>query len=688
MVIKRDIVNDKKNLLSNIKENILPIVLSDPYLSPFSEYFNKIREQVTAIEKRLTEDKCSLWDFATAHKFFGLHQEGEEWILRECAPNATSIYLIGDFSSWKPLKKYAFVSTGLGNWELRLPKDALRHKDLYRLLIKWNGGEGERIPSYCKRVIQDKNTALFSAQVWEPENQYQWISSDMLKTDEPLLIYECHIGMATEEQRVGSYVEFEKNILPRIKDAGYNTVQIMAIQEHPYYGSFGYQVSNFFAPSSRFGTPDELKSLIDKAHSLGLRVLLDIVHSHAVKNEVEGISKFDGTHSLFFHQGSRGEHPLWDSRLFNYSKTEVLRFLLSNIRYWLEEYKFDGFRFDGVTSMIYHNHGIGTAFMSYNDYFCDNLDRDALTYLTLANKLVHEGKVDAITIAEDVSGFPGLATSYERGGNGFDYRLSMGIPDFWIKILKEKKDEEWHVEGILWELTNRRNDEKTISYAESHDQALVGDQTIIFRLLQTLIYNSMRLDQQNHLIDRGLALHRLIKFITLVTAGDGYLNFMGNEFGHPEWIDFPREGNNWSYHHARRQWSLRDNPNLQYQRIANFDKAMLELVKNYKIINGHIYVEKIYSHVAQQVLCFRRKNLYFFFNLNPQESFVDYRINGVEAGKYKLVFNTEKTSFGGLNRIDENQEFFTKNERFSNYIETYLKVYLPTRSAFVLEKIE
>ncbi len=689
MVSKRILKNDKEALLLNIKENVLPIILKDPYLSPFSDYFNKIKEQVLAIEKRLTENKCSLWDFATAHEFFGLHQEDDEWILRECAPNATQIYLIGGFSSWKPSKEYAFTSTGIGNWEIRLPKDALRHGDLYRLLIKWNGGEGERIPSYCERVVQDWKTSLFSAQVWNPEKSYQWKILDFCPNqDEPLLIYECHIGMATEEERVGTYVEFENNILPRIKDAGYNTVQIMAIQEHPYYGSFGYQVSNFFAPSSRFGTPDELKSLIDKAHSLGLRVLLDIVHSHAVKNEVEGISKFDGTYSLFFHQGARGEHPLWDSRLFNYSKTEVLRFLLSNIRYWLEDYKFDGFRFDGVTSMLYHNHGIGTAFMSYNDYFCDNLDRDALTYLTLANKLVHEGRPLAITLAEDVSGFPGLATSYENGGNGFDYRLSMGIPDFWIKTLKEKKDEEWHVEGILWELTNRRNDEKTISYAESHDQALVGDQTIIFRLLQTLIYDSMRIDQQNHLIDRGLALHRLIKFITLVTAGDGYLNFMGNEFGHPEWIDFPREGNNWSYHHARRQWSLRDNPNLQYHKIADFDKAMLELVKQYHVIDGHSYVEKIYSHIAEQVLCFRRRNLYFLFNFNPQSSYADYRINGVEAGKYRLIFDTERSCFAGLGRIQCSQEILTENEEFEDYTETYFKVYLPTRSAFVLEKIE
>lgn len=694
MVKKNNFKQGSEKLLLSIKEEVPLIVFQDSYLAPYSSYFNDIKKLVDDTRKRLTEDKCSLWDFATAHKFFGLHLEEhlekEEWILRECAPNATNVYLIGDFSNWKPCEKYEFTRTSSGIWEIKLPKETLRHHDLYKLYIKWQGDEGERIPSYCQRVVQDECTKQFLAQVWEPEKRYVWRNENFVfDSDEPLLIYECHIGMAKEEPQVGTYVEFEKNILPRIKDAGYNAVQIMAIQEHPYYGSFGYQVSSFFAPSSRFGTPEELKSLIDKAHDLGLRVFLDIVHSHAVKNEVEGISKFDGTHTLFFHDGDRGEHPLWDSRLFNYSKTEVLRFLLSNVRYWLEDYKFDGFRFDGVTSMLYKNHGIGTSFMSYNDYFCDNLDKEVLAYLTLANEVVHEGNPNAITIAEDVSGFPGLACSEEKGGNGFDYRLAMGIADFWIKILKEKKDEEWHVEGILWELTNRRNDEKTISYAESHDQALVGDQTIIFRLLGTLIYDSMRTEQKNFLVDRGLSLHRLIKFITISTAGDGYLNFMGNEFGHPEWIDFPREGNNWSYHYARRQWSLRDNKDLQFNKMANFDKAMINFFKKYNIIKGYNYVEKVFSHVDDQVLCYKRAGLYFLFNFNPEKSFVDYKITGVESGTYVLVFETDGGEFGGNDRINKSQEFLTNNKKIGkNRYETYFKVYLPTRSCIVLELLK
>jgi len=568
-----------RSALTEIIEE-LEIVKRDPYLQPHSFFLHDIQRRVIETEKRLTGEKISLLDFASAHEYFGLHfdQQDRKWTFREWAPNASAVYLIGDCSRWKKSKEYKLESLSDGVWEIVLPEDTFKHKDLYNLCIEWPGGEGERIPAYVRRTVQDPKTKLFAAQVWEPTRPYKWKTTDFkFSQDQPLLIYEAHVGMAQEEEKIGTFEEFRKNILPRIAAAGYNAVQFMGIQEHPYYGSFGYQVSSFYAPSSRFGTPDDLKKLIDSAHQAGLAVLIDLVHSHAVKNEIEGLSRFDGTLHQYFHDGPRGEHPVWDSRLFNYGKTEVLHFLLSNVRYWLDAFQFDGFRFDGVTSMLYHDHGLGEPFSSYDKYFGDNLDTDALIYLALANHLAHQLRPEAITIAEDVSGLPGLGASFEEGGTGFDYRLSMGVPDFWKKTITEKQDEEWHVEEMFHKLTNRRGDEKVISYAESHDQALVGDKTIIFRFLDSVMYDSMRFDQKNYLVDRGVALHRLIGLITMATAGHGYLNFMGNEFGHPEWIDFPRDGNNWSCKFARRQWSLRDNPRLQYFKLAEFDQAMINL---------------------------------------------------------------------------------------------------------------
>ncbi|MDE5838459.1 MAG: 1,4-alpha-glucan-branching enzyme, partial [Paramuribaculum sp.] len=445
----------------------LNLIKNDPWLEPYAPAIIGRHEDAVKKESELIGASGSLDDFANAHNYFGLHRTADGgWVFREWAPNATEVTLIGDFSDWKEQVRYTLHRLpNSGVWEITLPADALHHGQFYKMIVRWNGGEGERIPAYATRVVQDENTHLFSAQVWSPE-PYDWKVKKFKPDTKPLLIYECHIGMAQEREGVGTYTEFRDLILPRIHADGYNAIQIMAIQEHPYYGSFGYHVSSFFAPSSRFGTPEELKSLIDKAHELGIAVIMDIVHSHAVKNEVEGLGRLDGSPDLYFYGDGRREHPAWDSLCFDYGKNEVLHFLLSNCKYWLEEFRFDGFRFDGVTSMLYYSHGLGESFGSYDDYYNGHQDTNAITYLTLANKLIHEVNPSAITIAEEMSGMPGLAIPVKDGGIGFDYRMAMGIPDYWIKTLKEKKDEDWHPTSIFWELTNRRADEKTISYVE------------------------------------------------------------------------------------------------------------------------------------------------------------------------------------------------------------------------------
>ena len=535
-------------------DEVLKIIKNDPWLEPYADAINGRHQHAIEKEKELTGKK-TLSDFATGHLYYGLHRTDKGWVFREWAPNATAIYLIGDFNDWK--EEPAFKLKRLrnsGNWEITLPAKAIKHLQLYKLKVYWKGGEGERIPAWANRVVQDEQTKIFSAQVWEPAKPYKFKKKVFVPNVAPLMIYECHIGMSQDAEKVGTYNEFRENILPRIAQDGYNCIQIMAIQEHPYYGSFGYHVSSFFAPSSRFGTPDELKQLIDTAHQMGIAVIMDIVHSHAVKNEVEGLGNFAGDPCQYFYQGDRREHPAWDSLCFDYGKNEVIHFLLSNCKYWLEEFHFDGFRFDGVTSMLYYSHGLGEAFCNYGDYFNGHQDDNAICYLTLANKLIHAVNPRAITIAEEVSGMPGLAAPFLDGGYGFDYRMAMNIPDYWIKIIKERRDEDWKPSSLFWEVTNRRKDEKTISYCESHDQALVGDKTIIFRLIDADMYWHFKKGDENDVVHRGIALHKMIRLLTASTINGGYLNFMGNEFGHPEWIDFPREGNGWSYKYARRQW--------------------------------------------------------------------------------------------------------------------------------------
>ena len=673
----------------------LKLVQSDPYLQPYESAITGRYEYARRKEQEITGG-TPLADWATGYLYFGLHQTKDGWVLREWAPNATAIYIKGDMNGWQKSEDYRLQPVGNGVWEAVLPAGAMQHGQLYKLLVEWNGGYGERIPSYARRVVQDDNTKIFSAQVWTPA-PYKWKHKSVKggkQKDGALFIYECHIGMAGEAERVSTYEEFRTNVLPRIADLGYNCVQIMAIQEHPYYGSFGYHVSNFFAASSRFGTPEELKALIDDAHGRGMAVIMDIVHSHAVKNELEGLGNFDGTPYQYFHDGARREHPAWDSLCFNYGKNEVLHFLLSNCKFWLDEYGFDGFRFDGVTSMMYLSHGLGEDFNGYGSYFNGNEDGDAIMYLTLANKLIHQVKKNAITIAEDMSGMPGLAYPQKDGGVGFDYRLAMGIPDFWIKYIKEVKDEDWKAGHILYEMTNRRQDEKTISYAESHDQALVGDKTIIFRLIDSDMYWHFEHGHSTYMVDRGIALHKMIRLITASTVNGGYLTFMGNEFGHPEWIDFPREGNGWSYKYARRQWSLVDNPNFYFADLNRFDKAMVQLLREKLLMvkdeNGaHLpWVYNLWDNEGDQVVAYRRGKLIFVFNWNGQKSFSDYGILAPE-GKYRVVLNTDDKAFAGFGLSDDTVEHFTQADPlYESDHKGWLKLYLPARSAVVLEQAE
>ena len=649
---------------------------SDSWLEPWKNIIDSRHRNINFRLNSIADGSGRISGRMNNHLYYGLHHSGSGWVFREYAPNATRIYLLGDFNNWRRNPSWELRACGGGDWEIKVPEGFLRHGQLYKLFIEWPGGGGERIPSYVTRCVQDPQTKLFCAQVWNPAEPYQWKNAGPGPRRTPL-VYECHIGMSSAEEKVATFDEFRLNVLPRVKSLGYDTLQIMALQEHPYYGSFGYQVSNFFALSSRFGTPEEFKRLVDEAHGMGIAVVMDIVHSHSVDNELEGLGMFDGREDLYFHFGPAGRHPAWGSRCFDYGKNETCCFLLSNLKFWMEEYHLDGFRFDGVTSMIYWDHGLGTDFGNYDLYFNSNVDESALGYLALANILVHELNPDAITIAEDVSGLAGLAAPFEAGGIGFDFRMSMGVADHWIKWIKEVDDWNWNMGEIWWELTRKRADEKTISYAECHDQAMVGDKTIIFRLLDALMYDSMSRSSQNILIDRGIALHKMIRLLTLATAGNGYLNFMGNEFGHPEWIDFPREGNGWSYKYARRQWQLVDNPDLRYAGLNAWDAAMI------KFAGADGFLEEspveLCTNDGDKVLVICRKDCIFAFNFNPAQSFTDY---GFEApsGRYAVVLDSDREEFGGFSRVDDGVEHLV--------VEGRLKLYLPSRCAVVLKRIE
>jgi 1,4-alpha-glucan branching enzyme len=657
----------------------LPTVLrlaDDGWLDPYRETLQQRCRHAAELRRRLVGEHGSLADFAQGHQHYGLHREADgSWVYRDWAPHATALWLVGEWNAWRESPACQAQRVGDGCWELRLPAGTLQHGMLYRLRMQWPEGGGDRLPAWGRRMVQDHQTHAFDAQVWAPEEEYVWRHElpGKAKSDR-LLIYEAHPGMALEEAKVGSWSEFREQVLPRIAAAGYTAVQLMAVMEHPYYGSFGYHVANFFAPSSRFGTPEDLKALVDTAHGLGLRVIMDLVHSHAVKNEVEGISRYDGSTWQFFHEGPRGEHMAWDSRCFDYSKPAVLHFLLSNLRYWLEEYRLDGFRFDGVTSMLYLDHGLGAGPSSYADYFGGNVDADAVAYLSLATELMQQLAPQAIAIAEDVSGMVGLGASREEGGCGFHYRLSMGVPDIWFRYAADVRDEDWSMNALWHELSSRRLDERTISYVESHDQALVGGKSFFFQLGDADIYHAMHSGAQNLRVDRAMALHKMARMATLGAAGHGYLNFIGNEFGHPEWVDFPREGNAWSYAKARRQWSLRDSPTLRFHHLADFDQALLHSVHERW---AHEAVTLVKADDGDKLLAFQRGHHLYVLNFHPTHSYTDYGLP-LPKGSWQLILSTDEARFGGYDRVPLGQ----MNENTSGW----LQLYLPTRVGMIWVK--
>eukprot|EP01099_Mayorella_cantabrigiensis_P004030 TRINITY_DN3024_c0_g1_i1.p1 TRINITY_DN3024_c0_g1~~TRINITY_DN3024_c0_g1_i1.p1 ORF type:complete len:673 (-),score=149.56 TRINITY_DN3024_c0_g1_i1:50-2068(-) len=668
----------------------LEIIRDDPYLAPFADAIHARYQHYRNVKRQISTQEESLEQFAKGYERFGFNKIPTGIVYREWIPNAKAAFLTGDFNNWSR-SSHPMQAAEFGVFELFLPNNEdgsapIPQDSKIKLhIVAKDGHSFDRIPAWIRRVIQEKDSHVLEAVYWDG-GEYKWKYPRPPKPKAPR-IYESHIGMGTHEEKIGTYTEFKNKVLPMIKDLGYNCIQLMAIMEHAYYASFGYQVTNFFAASSRYGTPEELKDLIDEAHRLGLYVFLDIVHSHASKNVLDGLNQFDGTDHCYFHEGGRGYHDLWDSRLFNYGHWEVQRFLLSNVRWWLEEYRFDGFRFDGVTSMLYHHHGLATAFSrGYIEYF-DNVDTEALLYLTLVNDLVHTLVPDAITIAEDVSGFVGLCRPIEEGGVGFDYRLAMAIPDEWIKLLKSEKDEDWNMGKITFTLMNRRWKEATIAYAESHDQALVGDKTLAFWLMDKEMYHHMSVIQPRHpVIDRGIALHKMIRLITIGLGGEGYLNFMGNEFGHPEWIDFPRIGNNNSYHYARRRWDLVQDLLLKYKNLQRFDKKMMELEEKYHFLTSpHNYVTL--SHEGDKVIVFERGPLLFVFNFHPEKSYTDYLVGIEEPGVYKVVLNSDEEEFDGFSRVNNDVKYFTHPNPWQNR-KNSMMVYIPCRTALVFAKRE
>jgi len=650
-------------------------------------------------KEELAKNEGGIEKFAEGYKIFGFNRVNGGYTYREWLPNAKNVWLVGDFNDWQNTTPLTNEGTfegacGYGRWLLNIKDKAdgspgIPHRSQLKVRLETHDGQWhDRVPAWAKLAWQDPSTMLFNGVFWEPPKDEVYVQRHPRPARAASLkIYEAHVGMASIEPKVATYREFADVVLPRIARLGYNCVQLMAIAEHAHYGCFGYHVTSFFACASRQGTPEELKYMVDTAHGLGIIVLMDLVHAHASSNSLDGLAKMDGTDHCYTHGGAKGHHSEWDSKIFHVTKYEVLRFLLSNVRWWLEDYKFDGFRFDGITSMLYESHGIGKGYSGgYHEYFGPDASIENHIYLMLANHLIHEIVPSAVTVGEDVSGMPTLCRPVAEGGFGFDYRLAMAIPDMFIKLLKEGSDDSWDMGHIVHTLTNRRYKEKVIAYCESHDQCIVGDKTLAFWLMDAEMYTGMSLfsqPQASMCVDRGLSLHKMIRLLVLGLGGEGYLNFMGNEFGHPEWVDFPRPENGWSYQHCRRRWDLGDDDLLRYKFFQEFDELMQACENRFQWL-GSEYQYVTIKDQGDKVIAFERGDCVFVFNFHPCKSYEGYGVGTKWGEPLRCILDSDEGRFGGHNRLDYGHTNPFPTQPGTHKRPHSVKMYLPARTAQVL----
>lgn len=631
--------------------------LEDNDLRSYHPFLIERGRRFEAEYRRIVDQYTSVYNYANLANELGLHcvpgEDGQnKWIWREYMPGADTVWLTTEKYHFQRHARQRFTKKADGIFELILPYDALAHGMYVELRVEPAAytvlnPDGiptalKRVPAFSTWVEQNKEIPTqWCARIFHPEKPYCFREKNP-EIPSFLRIYEAHVGMAQPDTKhigesAGTYLDFANNILPRIKKGGYTCVQLMGILEHPLYRSFGYQVSNYFAPCSRFGTPDDCKQMIDAAHALGLSVILDIPHAHACANTEQGLYQYDGTPYFFMDKINQ-----WGTPSFDFSNEMTRRFLLSNLRYWLEEYHVDGFRFDAVGNMLYKDFGVDDNFSHTGRCFYGKdgkprTNNEGELYIALANHLIHEINPKGISIAEEFSGMPGLTCLPKDGGLGFDARFAMGIPDYWEKFIKKPQDL-----GSMWyEMNNHRPYDHTISYVECHDQCINGHDAMIWRLLGDDMYNAMLMETETWKVSRGLAFYRLMRLITLATADKGYLNFMGNEFGHPEWLD--------AEEHAHRQWRLAEDTSLKYACLNAWDQAQMQLVSD-NIESFKTPAMFRYIHEDKRLLAFERGALLFVFNFNETQAFSDLCF-AVTPGKYLEILSSDERRFAGHDNL-------------------------------------
>ncbi|MCD8098731.1 MAG: 1,4-alpha-glucan branching protein GlgB [Lachnospiraceae bacterium] len=576
------------------------------------------------------------------YKKLGAHPaeyEGEQGVyFAVWAPNAKGVRVIGDFNSWGSDGYKMQRLEPLGIYEVFVP--GLKPGNLYKYLIETKKGDylykadpfafyAEMRPGTASRIA-DIDHFTWSDERWM-EKRKAWNA-----VESPMSIYEVHPGSwkrhehDEDEDGYYNYREFAVELTKYVKEMGYTHVELMGIAEHPFDGSWGYQVTGYFAPTSRHGSPADFQYMMDYFHKNNIGVILDWVPAHFPR-DAHGLANFDGT-PLFEHPDSRrGEHPDWGTKIFNYEKSEVRNFLIANALYWLNHYHVDGLRVDAVASMLYLDYGKRDGQWLPNKYG-GNQNLDAIWFFKHLNSIIRGRKDGSMIIAEESTAWPGVTKDPEEDGLGFTFKWNMGWMNDFLEYMKLNP---------YFRKDNHNKMTFAMSYAYSENYILVLSHDEVVHLKCSML-NKM----PGYLVDKFANLRAGYTF--MIGHPGKKLLFMGNEFAQlREWSE-DRE----------LDWFLLDEE--RHQQMQNYVKALLHLYRNYRClyelddhwdgfqwINVDDCFRSIFSFVRYSKS--KRKSLLFVMNFTPME-YPDYRVGVPKKKSYKLVLDGDAAEFGGNGR--------------------------------------